>query len=76
MELDSVDHYAGVCDVCGDPLELTLDRRDGLVDIVVTEDGLVYTWMRHYATAPPGANPACAVYSSRVFLQTDKETPS
>jgi hypothetical protein len=63
-----VSRYEGTCDVCGAPISLEFDDRDGIIDIGIREEGGVYTWIRHYATAPPGANPDCARYSSEVDL--------
>jgi hypothetical protein len=61
-------HFEGACDVCG--AQLTMDhcfQVDGLIDYGIESDGRMYTWRRHYATAPVGANPDCAIYSSRVW---------
>ena len=65
--------FEGTCDVCGETISLEIDPiRDG-VDYGITGDGRVYTWVRHYATAPPDANPDCAVYSSRVYGWVESE---
>jgi hypothetical protein len=65
----STDHYEGTCDVCGAAISLDFDRTRGdMIDIGIEEGGRVYTWIRHYATAPSDANPDCAKYSSRVYL--------
>lgn len=66
----SARHFEGTCDVCGAAIALD-DTTDALFDIGVTEDGRVYTWIRHYATAPLGADPKCAIYSSVVWLTDD-----
>jgi hypothetical protein len=56
--------FEGTCDVCGDPI--SLEYLDG--DVVgITDEGRVYTWRRHYSTAPEGANPDCARYFSVVY---------
>lgn len=70
----TIDHFEGTCDVCGAPISLDFDRATGIVDIQVAPDGRVGTWMRHYATAPPGANPDCARYSSSVWLTEPEST--
>jgi hypothetical protein len=62
-----IDRFEGTCDVCGAPIVFEYDRTKGIVDIGIEDDGRVYTWIRHYATAPPEANPDCAIYSSRVY---------
>jgi hypothetical protein len=59
-------HFEGQCDVCGAPITLDYDTASGVIDYDLMEDGRMRTWIRHYATAPPGANPDCAVYSSVV----------
>jgi hypothetical protein len=60
--------FEGTCDVCGDPISLDYNfRKHGVIDVAFTDDGTVYTWIRHFATAPADANPDCAVYSSRVY---------
>jgi hypothetical protein len=62
--------FEGTCDVCGADIALDHDPSQGIIDIgydvETSGEWHIYTWMRHYATAPPGANPDCAVYSSRV----------
>lgn len=66
--LSEVRHFQGTCDVCGAKLALTHDfASQGIIDYGVTDDGRLYTWRRHYATAPPWANPNCARYSSIVY---------
>lgn len=59
--------FKGICDVCGAPITLEFDWSQGMIDYIVQDDGSLITWMRHYATAPEGANPDCAIYSSRVY---------
>jgi hypothetical protein len=58
--------FTGPCDICGETIDITLDYADGIYDTGF-EDGKVVTWVRHYATAPEGANPDCAKYSSTVY---------
>jgi hypothetical protein len=62
--------FVGTCDVCGAPLEFFLGEHDQ-VDIGVDADFRVYTWIRHYATAPPDADPDCARVSSRVYEEDE-----
>jgi len=59
--------FEGRCDVCGADIATDYDPKTGIIDIGITEEGRAFTWIRHYATAPPDANPDCAVYSSRVY---------
>jgi hypothetical protein len=61
----AVRRFRGPCDVCGSQIEVTLVL--GYIDIFITDDDRVGSWVRHYATAPPGADPDCARYSSRVY---------
>lgn len=59
--------FEGTCNVCGKPISLEHDpHRDGMIDLLL-ENGRLVTWVRHYATTPEGANPDCAIYSSRVY---------
>lgn len=62
-----MEHFEGTCDVCGAPISTDYDPSQGIIDVGFDDDGRVFTWIRHYATAPPSANPNCAVYSSRVY---------
>lgn len=63
-----VRRFEGFCDVCGVALEHIVRPDDGVMDTGFDEEHqVIYTWIRHYATAPAGANPDCAVYSSRVY---------
>lgn len=67
-----VDIYLGTCDVCGEPMPATIHVRGTFLgDWAVDDDGTVYTWRRHYATAPPGEDPRCAIYFSRIYRVTD-----
>jgi hypothetical protein len=61
-----VRHFEGSCDVCGGAIALDWHPADGIIDYDIDDDGRMFTWVRHYATAPPGADPRCAVYSSVV----------
>lgn len=69
---DAREHFEGNCDVCGARIEMDYPS-EGIIDVAFEEDPedpnryRVYTWMRHYATAPSDADPDCAVYSSRVY---------
>lgn len=63
--------YEGTCDVCGEVL--TGELSPGY-DVAVDKDDRLYTWTRHYATAPEGANPDCARYFSVVFLVIPDQT--
>lgn len=65
-------HFEGTCDVCGEPISLDWDMTQGVIDYLI-EDNLMVTWVRHYATAPPEANPECAIYSSRVYEVVDNQ---
>jgi len=59
--------FRGICDVCGDPIEFVYDdEQTGCIDFGIADDGHIYTWIRHYATAPAGADPDCARYFSTV----------
>lgn len=67
----TVTRYEGSCGVCGENIVFIWDHTDGIVDIGIriNDQGEVtgsYTWVRHYATAPIGANPDCAHYFSEV----------
>lgn len=53
--------FEGRCDVCKQKISLEHDTREGIIDMGITDFGTPYTWIRHYATAPEGANPDCAV---------------
>lgn len=70
---DEVMHFEGTCDVCGDPISLDWHWKFGIIDYGFDNE-VMFTWMRHYATAPAGANPNCAIYSSRIYL-VDKVAP-
>lgn len=59
-------HFEGTCDVCGVAISHDYHVSEGIIDYKYTSDGRMVTWIRHYATAPAGANPNCAVYSSEV----------
>lgn len=59
-------HFEGTCDVCGAPLVYDYDPLTSMIDSDVDSEGRMITWIRHYATAPRGANPDCAIYSSTV----------
>jgi hypothetical protein len=59
-------HFEGKCDVCHEPIAMDYDSSGGIIDYYI-DQGRMVTWVRHYATAPAGANPDCAVYSSKVF---------
>jgi hypothetical protein len=64
--------FVGTCDVCGAHLEYVIGERDQVVaDMGVDADSRVYTWIRHYATAPPDADPDCARISSRVYEEDE-----
>lgn len=74
----TISHFEGTCCVCGERLAFDHDyERDGVIDINLRGrgDGTLQagTWIRHYATAPPGANPDCAVYSSELWEVEDDE---
>ena len=57
--------------MCGALITIDHDPTKGMIDVAMSDfDGPVFTWVRHYATAPEGADPRCAVISSRVFLVT------
>ena len=60
-------HFRGICDICGAPISLDFGWHEGMIDYLVQDDGKLITWIRHYAAAPPDANPDCAIYSSRVY---------
>lgn len=60
-------HFEGTCDVCGAVISLDYSFSQGLIDYGIDEQNRMYTWVRHYAVAPDGANPDCAIYSSRVI---------
>lgn len=65
--MSEMTHFEGTCDICGEPISLDWDfAGPGVIDIGIDGD-LVYTWIRHYATAPEGANPDCAKYFSTVY---------
>lgn len=66
--MSEIRRYEGTCDVCGAPISTEVDSNVGFIlDIAYTDEGRAFTWIRHYATAPEGANSDCAVYSSRVY---------
>ena len=60
----TVQRFEGVCSVCGAEVGYDYDWSQGIIDIGIEEDGRVFTWIRHYATAPTGANPDCAKFAS------------
>lgn len=59
-------YFQGTCDVCGAVIDLEYNTNEGVIDCKAAPDGRTITWIRHYATAPRGANPDCAIYSSEV----------
>lgn len=68
----SVTHFEGTCDVCGETITFDHDSKDGMIDLYPVDDSYENgfgTYVRHYATAPNGANPDCAVYSSLVVTK-------
>lgn len=67
MNFETNQRFEGICDVCGVLFSYDWDPAKGLIDFALTDSGRVYTWIRHYATAPPEADPKCAVYSSRLY---------
>lgn len=60
-------HFEGKCDVCHESISMTWNWADGIIDYGYDDNNRMFTWMRHYAIAPRGVNPDCAVYSSRVY---------
>lgn len=60
-------HFEGICDVCGEAISMSWNWADGIIDYGFDENMQMFTWVRHYAIAPLGANPDCAAYSSRVY---------
>lgn len=58
--------FEGLCDVCGEPISLSYDPTQGMIDFAI-DGNRMRTRVRHYATAPEGANPNCAIYSSPVI---------
>ena len=72
MSAMTTERFEGTCDVCGAAIALDWNPAEGIIDLVPPRDGQpAYTWIRHYATAPPGANPDCARYFSRVYEVSD-----
>jgi hypothetical protein len=59
--------FEGTCDVCGATIQVEWDPSQGIIDYTLDENDRMATWVRHYAKAPPEANPDCAVYSSKVY---------
>lgn len=59
--------FRGTCDVCGADIEKEHDLDAILIDYNVMDDGRRQIWIRHYATAPEGADPNCGRYSSKVY---------
>lgn len=57
--------FIGTCDVCNQPISFTYNPADGIIDIKITNDGKVATWIRH----PTGPKPECDLYSSEVTEQ-------
>lgn len=70
--MSDVLHFEGICDVCGERISTDWETGSGAIDTGYDEKGRLYTWIRHYATAPEDANPDCAIYSSRVW-QVDED---
>lgn len=62
--------FKGTCDVCGKEIGFEWDEQF-MIDYLVDENDKLITWLRHYAIAPKGANPDCAIYSSRVYQVDD-----
>lgn len=60
-------YFEGTCDVCGEAIIMSYNWADGIIDYGYDNNGRMFTWIRHYTTAPKGANPDCAIYSSRVY---------
>lgn len=67
MSAMTIQRFEGTCDVCGKEIVIEHDPAQGIIDYSFTDEWRVFTWIRHYATAPKDANPDCAVYSSRVY---------
>jgi hypothetical protein len=67
-------YFEGVCDVCSAAISTDWSLVDGMIDYKIAADGRVITWIRHYATAPAGANPDCAIYSSEVWEVRREQT--
>lgn len=66
-------HFEGTCNVCGAALSLDHDFNSVLIDYGYDKDNRLHTWIRHYATAPPDANPDCAKYFSTVYAVEQQE---
>ncbi len=60
--------FAGICDICGEGIAYFYDGSRGIIDIYIdSKNEIIYTYVRHYATAPSNADPDCAKYSSPVY---------
>jgi hypothetical protein len=59
-------YFEGTCDVCGGLITFAWDRRRVAVMDYSPEAGGLAVRVRHYATAPEGADPNCAIYGSKV----------
>ena len=67
--------FRGTCAVCGEQIEHEWNSNHGMIDYKITDDNKMVTWIRHYGTAPAGANPDCEVYSSEVTEVERHEVP-
>lgn len=68
-------HFQGTCVVCRTTIDHEYSTGEGVMDHSATPDGRMVTWVRHYATAPVGANPDCAIYSSEVVEVSREHVP-